>query len=371
MLLLPKLSGSLRAAGGTDGPRDRATGHNEVVSERAWPAGAATGIGSMPGTDAGEAAAIVSGELPEFPYLPELPARGVGADLLGRTAAFLVDLAVEVVPSGYRVAAHPGRDHRRAVDLLCWDIDALQETGTGATVIKTQLAGPWTLTAGIELPRGHRVLTDHGAVREFTESMLEGLTEHVAELKARTGAEVVVQFDEPLLPDVLAGSLSTPSGYGTVRAVEEPAARDLLSTAIERAEKITGQPVVVHCCAPRPPVGLLRSAGAGALALDATLLDGSPAKLLDELGEAWDSGVHLFLGLVPTLAPAAPLTLREVAAPALRLVDRLGFNRSILAERAVPTPTCGFAGTGVDWLRRALALTRDLGKGFVEPPEGW
>lgn len=371
MLSLPKLSGSRRAAGGTDGPRDRATGHNEVVSERAWPAGAATGIGSMPGTDAGEAAAIVFGELPEFPYLPELPARGVGADLLGRTAAFLIDLAVEVVPSGYRVAAHPGHDHRRAVDLLRWDIDALEETATGAKVIKTQLAGPWTLTAGIELPRGHRVLTDRGAVREFTESMLEGLTEHVAELKARTGAEVVVQFDEPMLPDVLAGSLSTPSGYGTVRAVEAPAARDLLSTAIERAEKITGQPVVVHCCAPRPPVSLLRSAGAGALALDATLLDGSPAKLLDELGEAWDSGVHLFLGLVPTLAPGTPLTLREAAAPALRLVDRLGFNRSILAERAVPTPTCGFAGTSVDWLRRALALTRDLGKAFVEPPEGW
>ncbi|TNC23374.1 uroporphyrinogen decarboxylase/cobalamine-independent methonine synthase family protein [Amycolatopsis alkalitolerans] len=341
------------------------------MSERAWPSGAATGVGSMPGTDAGEAAAIVFGELPEFPHLPELPARGVGADLIGRTSAFLVDLAIEEVPSGYRVAAHPGRDHRRAVDLLRWDLDAVHEAAEGARVIKTQIAGPWTLAAGIELPRGHRVLTDAGAVREFTESMLEGLAAHVAELKSRTGAEVVVQFDEPTLPDVLAGSLSTPSGYGTVAAVAEPEARDLLATVIERAGAITGQPVVVHCCAPRPPVGLLRSAGAGALALDATLLDGSPAKLLDELGEAWDSGVHLFLGLVPALAPEKPPTLREVAAPALRLTDRLGFNRSVLAERAVPTPTCGLAGAKAGWLRRALSLTRDLGKAFVEPPEGW
>ncbi|MTD58367.1 methionine synthase [Amycolatopsis pithecellobii] len=341
------------------------------MSERAWPAGAATGIGSMPGTDVAEAAAIIFGELPEFPHLPELPARGVGADLLGRSAAFLVDLAIEEVPSGYRVAAHPGRDHRRAVDLLRWDLDAVDAAATGAKVLKTQLAGPWTLAAGIELPRGHRVLTDRGAVREFTESMLEGLATHVAELKARTGAEVVVQFDEPSLPDVLAGSLSTPSGYGTVSAVAEPEARDLLATVIERAGKITGRPVVVHCCAPRPPVALLRSAGAGALALDATQLDGSPAKLLDDLGEAWDSGVELFLGLVPPLAPAKPLTLREIAAPALRLTDRLGFNRSILAERAVPTPVCGLAGASATWLRRALSLTRDLGKAFVEPPEGW
>src|SRR5947209_13498372 len=99
----------------------------------------------MPGTDVPEAARIVVGELPEFPHLPELPGRGVGADLIGRTAALLVDLAVEVVPSGYRVAAHPGHDHRRAVDLLRWDLDALE--GVSAPVIKTQVAGPWTLAA--------------------------------------------------------------------------------------------------------------------------------------------------------------------------------------------------------------------------------
>lgn len=357
--------------GATDRSRDGNNVHNDRVNERVWPAGAATGVGSLPGTDAAEAAAIVAGELPDFPHLPELPARGVGADMLGRAAALLVDLAVEVVPSGYRYASRPGRDHRRARDLLRWDLDALQEAAGGAKVLKTQVAGPWTLAAGIELPRGHRVLTDAGAVREFTESMLEGLAAHVAELKERTGAQIVVQFDEPTLPDVLAGTLSTPSGYGTVRAVEEPAARELLSGAIERVREFTGNPVVVHCCATRPPIGLLRAAGAGAISLDATLLAGSPAKLLDELGEAWDGGVELFLGLVPATDPGKPLTLKEIARPAFELTDRLGFNRSILAERAVATPACGLAGATESWVRRALSLTRDIGKAFVEPPEGW
>ena len=140
---------------------------------------------------------------------------------------------------------------------------------------------------------------------------------------------------------------------------------------MERAGSLTGQPVVIHCCAPKPPLALLRSAGAGALAFDATLFSGAPATLLDELGEAWDNGVAMFLGLVPALAPATPPSLRALAKPALDLVDRLGFGRSILAERAVPTPTCGFAGATPDWLRRALSLTRDLGKAFMEPPEGW
>jgi Cobalamin-independent synthase, Catalytic domain len=69
-----------------------------------WPDGAATGVGSLPGTDAREAAATVVGELPLLPHLPELPARGVGADMIGRTAGLLVDIAVEVVPTAYRVA---------------------------------------------------------------------------------------------------------------------------------------------------------------------------------------------------------------------------------------------------------------------------
>lgn len=340
-----------------------------------WPPGTATAIGSMPGVDSVEAASIVVGELPELPHLPELPARGLGADLVGRSAALLVDLAVEEVPSGYRVSARQGAEHRRAVDLLHRDLDAFQDAvervGARPAAVKVQLAGPWTLTAGVELPRGHRVLTDHGALREFSQSLAEGLTAHVAEVRARTGADVVVQLDEPSLPAVLAGALPTPSGLGTVPAVPEPDAREVLASLVSAAGAATGQPVIVHCCALRPPVALLRAAGAAAIALDATLLDGAPTVLADEIGEAWDGGVLLFLGLVPSTDPGTPLSLADAAGPALRLVDRLGFSRSQLTTAAVPTPTCGLAGASASWVRGALAMARDLGKAFVEPPEDW
>jgi methionine synthase II (cobalamin-independent) len=328
----------------------------------------------MPGTDPVEASRIVIGELGALPHLPELPARGVGADLIGRTAGILIDLPIEVVPSGYRITARPGSDQRRALDLLQRDLDAVQDTVDGAAgrpeLIKVQVAGPWTLASGIELPRGHRVLTDQGALREFAASLGEGLATHVAEVAARTGATVVVQLDEPTLPTVLAGRLPTPSGYGTVPAVPEPDAQDLLTGVIEAARAATGQPVIVHCCADRPPVGLLRTAGADAIALDLTVL-GDELGLTDELGETWDAGVTLFLGLVPPKDPAVPPTLRRLAAPALDLADRLGFPRSLLAARAVPTPCCGLAGASPAWARRALSLAADLGKAFVEPPEGW
>ena len=325
----------------------------------------------MPGTDALEAARTVIGELPDLPHLPELPERGAGADMIGRTAALLVDLAVELVPSGYRVTARPGGDHRRGVDLLRTDLDALEEAvdsaGARPEVVKVQAAGPWTLAAEVELYRGHKVLTDPGALREFAASLAEGLRVHVTEVSRRLGTKVVVQLDEPGLPAVLAGSVPTPSGYGTVPAVPESAVAELLRSVLDALPV----PRIVHCCAPRPPLALLRGAGADALAIDAELLAGAPRATVDALGEAWDSGASVLLGLVPAMEPAVAPTLAGLARPALDLVDRLGFDRALLAQRCVPTPSCGLAGATPGWVLRALTLARELGQAFVDPPDSW
>lgn len=410
------------------------TGSENEPGGLPWGPGTATGVGSLPGTDPLEATRTVTGELPELPHLPELPGRGPGADLLGRTAALLVDLPVEIVASGWRATARPGRDLRRAIDLLRFDLDAMQEVAEQVRppLLKVQAAGPWTLTAGIELVRGHRVLTDPGALREFTASLAEGLAAHVTELARRTGARIVVQLDEPSLPAVLAGRLPTPSGWGRVDPVSEGDAADVLRTVIETVTAASGGPVVAHCCASRPPVALLRRAGCAAVGVDVPLLlgGGNPDQaLLDELAEAWDAGTPLLLGLVPSTdpertaalpgparspatgsgdpvpagrpAPAGrsaaarraeagerpaaahtgngvptavshrPVTLAALARPAHLLADRLGFARERLATLAIPTTTCGLAGADPDWARRAMTLSRDLGRAFADPPEAW
>jgi len=332
------------------------------------PPGTATGVGSWPGTDPAEAARVVLGELGVLPHLVELPARGVGADLIGRTAALLVDLAVEAGPSGYRVVPRAGKDHRRARDLLRHDLDATEEawerSGAAPVAVKVQLAGPWTLAAAVELRHGHRVLTDGGAVREFTASLGEGLAQHAAEVGRRLGVPVVVQLDEPGLPGVLAGALPTTSGLGMIAAVPEGDAEAALGAVLSRAPGAT----VVHCCAAEVPVGLVRRAGAGAVGIDLRLV--GPADL-DGIGEALEEGATLALGLVAAEDRARPLSLRELAEPALRMVDRLGFPRAVLASQVLVTPACGLAGVTPARAQRILAECIELGRALVEPPQSW
>ncbi len=338
---------------------------------RAWSDGAATGIGSLPGTAAGEAAAMVAGELPALPHLVELPGRGVGADLIGRTAGLLVDIWAEVVPSGWRISRRPGRDFSRARDLMAWDLDAAEEHYAGAEWVKVQVCGPWTLAAGLELPSGHRALTDSGAVRDLAESLIEGLTAHVADIGRRIpGAGVVVQVDEPGLPAVIAGSLPTASGFGTGRAVPAARVQEVLATVVD---SVGDRPTVVHCCHEAAPLRLLRACGFDGLAVDLTAAKKqTPVLDLDALGELVDGGGVLLAGVIPASTPAKPdAPLRTWALPLLDVWNRLGFRRDDLAGRVVPTATCGLAAADREWALRAMRLSAELADALPDLPAGW
>ncbi|MEU9738659.1 methionine synthase [Micromonospora chersina] len=333
------------------------------MSETTWPwgVGTATGIGSLPGTDVAEAQRIVLGELPALPHLPELPARGPGADLIGRTGGLLVELPVELYAARWRIAPRPGRDLRRARDLMERDLDQLAEQAEEyAGPVKVQAAGPFTLAASLELPIGGRLLRDPGAVRDLAGSLGEGLRGHVAAVARRLPrATVLLQLDEPSLPAVLAGRVPTESGFGTHRAVGSEVARTLLHDVIEAA----GVPTVVHCCAPDVPLDLIRTAGAVGVALDLDLV-----KDLDPLGEAIDAGLGLLAGAAPALPPPAGRapTSAQVADRVRRVWDQLGFPRRRLAEQVVVTPACGLAGATPAYVRTVLAACRDAGRRLAE-----
>lgn len=337
-----------------------------AVLRKPWAPGTATGVGSLPGTDPAEAARLVLGLLPGLPFLPELPGRGAVADLVGRTCALLVDLPVDLQPGGWRLVERPGRDQRRAQDALARDLDALEEAA--ATVepplLKVQSAGPWTLAASLELRGLERALSDHGAVRELTASLAEGLVRHLADLRRRLPqTTLLLQLDEPSLPAVLAARVPTSSGFATLRAPQPQLVREHLRTVLGSA----GEDVqtVAHCCAPDPPLRLLLQAGAQHLSLDATLLHERDD---DVLGEAVEAGAGLLLGVVPSTDTdvARP---DQVLAPVRRLWRRLGLPAEELAPSVVLTPTCGLAGATPAYARQALEACVRAATALQEDPQ--
>ena len=323
-----------------------------------WPRGSATGIGSLPGSDIVDATKMVFGELPDLPHLPELPARGPGADMIGRTTAFLADLPVELYAGQWRVASRPGRDLRRTLDLLERDIDALAEAGQGfGGTVKIQAVGPWTLAASVDLAVGGRMLRDHGAARDVAESLTEGLRQHVAGVQTRLpGATVVLQVDEPSLPAVLAGEVPTESGLYTLRSVKDSTVESSLRALVSAV----GAPVVVHCCARRVPVGLLARTGAAALSVDLSLVED-----LDPIGEAVDAGVGIFAGVAATTGERAPASV-DLADTVDTLWRRLGFAPERLADQVVVTPACGLAGATPEYARGVLAACVEAGRRLAE-----
>lgn len=329
---------------------------------------AATGIGSWPGISPRQAAEIVVGELHTLPHLVELPARGVGADMIGRAGALLIDIGIDTVPRGYRIATGRSAVLRRAVSLLNEDLDALEEAWEnaglrgGTRTVKVQCPGPITLAAQLELPGGHRAITDAGAVRDLATSLAEGMASHRAEVARRLDTAVVVQFDEPLLPAALEGRLSGVTSFTPVHPVDEPVATGLIDDCIATV----GAEVVLHSCAASLPWTMLQRSSVHAVSVAVSTL--TPADL-DGIGEFVESGRTVLLGVVASTAPVARPSSGEVAQAAAAVTDRLGFARSLLRERIGVTPACGLAGATPDWARIAIELSQNAADAFADDPD--
>src|SRR5579859_5359956 len=349
-----------------------------------WSPGSATGIGSMPGTDPAEAMRVIAGELPDFPHLAELPDRGPGADLTGRTAALLVDMPAEVTPRGWRLAERPGRDLSRARSMLASDLDALEEVLQGYEgPLKIQLCGPWTLAATLELTRTmNMALRDPGAVADLTTSLAEGAAAHAADVAKRVpGAKLVVQFDEPALPSVLAGLVPTQSGLSRLAAIEADTARDRLSQVLGATPGYT----VVHSCGNAVPFGIIQLAGAGAVSFDLSQLRRGEE---DGVAEAAEAGMGVFTSAFPAVPAPAPADAgpgrpgrggtgginpadgsdeaRQSAERVIRLWQRIGLPLGTLLGQAVITPSCGLAGTSPAQARGALTRCREAANMLAE-----
>ena len=133
--------------------------------------------GSLPGTDMRRALHAIAGEAAPSFFLPILPARGYPATSVGRMTALLPDMVWSYGVRTFMCGVHESRLHRAARSLLEQDMDTLEEvietTGITGGALTVVLAGPVTCLSQVELPNGHWMMTDPGAVRDLMEQYVE------------------------------------------------------------------------------------------------------------------------------------------------------------------------------------------------------
>lgn len=289
-----------------------------------------TGIGSLPGTDPMAAAALVAEQVPDLPHVPELPERGPGADMIGRTLGLLSEVADDfsaaTTVTGWELA-RASRDMRRARSLLAQDLDAVEQVWAGHRgLAKQQLAGPLTLAAVVER-KGRKLLADPGLVRDLIAAWQDMAAAHRATLHTRLPATWLLQMDEPALPAVVAGTVRSPSGLSAYPVVtaQLPAA-DLL-----------------HCCAPGLPWARLPD-------VQAVLIDAALYLPAEEtaLAERAVAGITVGFGLTGEAG-----SVRRV----LEFFDRTGLQPTPV----LVTPPCGMVADYEPWRRAAVELNERWG----------
>ena len=210
----------------------------------------------------------------------------------------MAELAADLQPSGWRLAGSSGVDQRRARSLLAQDLDAVEELAQEwAGPVKVQVAGPWTLAATVELPRGDKVLGDHGARRELAQALGEGLRAHVRDVRRRlpSAARLVVQLDEPVLGAVLSGAIPTASGLHRLRGVDRPELAGTLDVVLDAVRETQRVHWVLD-----DPVDSVRADG---LVADLAQVD---AAATDVLAEALEGTRTVALGVVPSSDSTSP-----------------------------------------------------------------
>ena len=346
-----------------------------------------TGTGRMPGTDVREAARISIGECPDLPFVPELPARGVGADPVGRAGALLADLPVDATVRGWRIGGNPGRASRRAWDLLDRDVDAVEEAAelhrdpaaAGARRLRWRVLGPWSLSARLELPSGPPVLSDPGARRDVAESFVEGVAAAATRIAGRIGAVPTVVLDEPRLWRVVAGSVPGASTLDPVRAVPAERVARAVGRLAERFRDAGVAEVLVRAPGEADPLGepawsVLVDPPRGepridglVVAADALRSGRAGARALDAVGTALDAGMTVqFEGVQRWGDPATPppddpdrvdAACREL----LGILRRVGASPEIAGERVALSATEAETSVDMAGAVAALAAAREIG----------
>ena len=350
------------------------------------PAGLATGIGSLPFTDAQPALALIGDHLPKIPHWPQLPQRGSGEHFVHQFLQPLIDHGLLRVDEGRRffdTDKHTLPERLTAFYESCLEAEsgdalhighfmppgdsaaglyAFLEHLTAGTFpptdyVKGQIVGPLTVGLTVNDHQG-RPAYYHDELRDVLVRTLAVAAHGQASALQQSGKQAIIFVDDPAI-----------SAWGSRLhlALDRDAIRkdlDAIFSAIRSAGAISG----LHACQ-AIDWSIALSTSVQILSVDAYRYGGSLKPHVKALRGFMEAGGVIAWGIVPTLDDPFSVTV-EALFKRLNELWRQLFDeepqREILVRQSLITPACGLGLLSRSRAERIYRLTDHLSQRIRE-----
>jgi hypothetical protein len=323
------------------------------------PAGAVTGIGSLPLTSVSAAIQSVATHSPEIPFWPQLPQRSESESAIAQGLGCLADL-IEPRSEGYGYQVRAGQIDS-VVDRLHGSSGAFGEgsaAGFGAfetalasgtfplaVAVKGQIEGPITLSAYL-FHRDRPFLSDRSLFSAIAFHASQMIAWQIERLQV-AGLPVLLFVDEPAL-----------CLEAHANVVSEEERLNALTATLECA-RVRGAYAGLHCCAARPFERMLR-AKPDILSFDAD--EGLDSFFFDwrALDFVQEGGIVAY-GLVPTRSGLDAADSASIFIRWLKAASAAGDPQKF-AQRAMITATCGLGLLDEAAMHQSFRVAHDVSK---------
>jgi hypothetical protein len=324
------------------------------------PAGAVTGIGSLPLTSVTSAIQSIAEFSPEIPFWPQLPRLSERETVIGQGLGAVADL-IESRNEGYGYQVREGKIdsllenlHRSNGELTPTNaagFGAFEEALSSglfktAVAVKGQIEGPITLSAYL-FHRGRPFLSDPALFAAVAFHVSQMICWQIDRLKSAR-LPVLLFLDEPAL------CLEAAAG----NAVSEEKRLNALAAAMEDA-RIRGAYAGLHCCAARPFRRMYR-ARPDILSFDAHEgldLFFSDSHALDFVHQ----GGTVAYGIIPTRQGLNAIDSASIFVRWLQAASRAGDPQK-LAQNAMITATCGLGLLDTSSVSESFSVAQSVSK---------
>ena len=332
----------------------------------------ATGIGSLPFTDASEAVDLSLACLPEAPIWPQLPQRSFLEHFCCQYSENLPGLIVDRVKQScyFDTSRDLDQELERFYErYLAKDLDhfrisedhaagfhafiaALEKNGlpSKARFLKGHCTGPLTFGITVKDHRGKDIVYHDVLFDAVTKGLAMKAAWQVRVLK-RFGLPVIVFIDDPAMYALSSGLYSLSPDLATSKLRE-------IVAMVRDEGGITG----IHCCG-NADWPLLFGTGVDIISFDAV---GYLDKVLlypRELKEFFHRGGSLAWGIVPTTGFTGSETaegLVDKLDDGMTRLSHAGVDRSVILRQCLITPSCGLGSLTTEQAEAILKLTREI-----------